>query len=134
MGKVLSHIISLSMCIVKVNVIFYTLYLYKNKTDYEMRFNPFPHIDAFWCFCSRGLFENIVIKENIAQNKQFLLLTQCFPLLVIGYPFNYRKIVVISSERNSHATKRFYRFEVRNKHAGDHRHMQSKFGNYEHVQ
>ena len=37
-----------------------------------------------------SLFENIVIKEEIAQNKQFLLLQQCFPLLVIGYPFNYR--------------------------------------------
>ena len=36
------------------------------------------------------LFENIVTKEEIAQNEQFLLLTQCFPLLVIGYPFNYR--------------------------------------------
>ena len=29
-------------------------------------------------------------KEEIAQNEQFLLLPQCFPLLVIGYPFNYR--------------------------------------------
>ena len=28
-------------------------------------------------------------KEEIAQNVQFLLLPQCFPLLVIGYPFNY---------------------------------------------
>ena len=43
--------------------------------------NPFPHIDAFWCLCSRRLFENIVTKEEIAQ---------CFPLSVIGYPFNYR--------------------------------------------
>ena len=34
-------------------------------------------------------FENIVTKEEIAQNEQFLLLPQCFPLLVIGYPFNY---------------------------------------------
>ena len=39
--------------------------------------NPFPHIDAFWRLCSRQLFENIVTKEEIAQNKQFLLLTQC---------------------------------------------------------
>ena len=38
----------------------------------------------------RQLFENIVTKEEIAQNEQFLLLPQCFPLLVIGYPFNYR--------------------------------------------
>ena len=53
-------------------------------------FNPFPDIDAFWRLCSRQLFENIVTKEEIAQNKQFLLLLQCFPLLVIGYPYNYR--------------------------------------------
>ena len=50
--------------------------------------NPFPHIDTFWRLCSRQLFENIVTKEEIAQNEQFL--PQCFPLLVIGYPFNYR--------------------------------------------
>ena len=40
--------------------------------------NPFPHIDAFWRLCSRQLFENIVTKEEIAQNKQFLLLTNVF--------------------------------------------------------
>ena len=48
-------------------------------------FNPLPHIDAFWRLYSRQLFENIVTKEEIAQNEQFLLLPQCFPLLVIGY-------------------------------------------------
>ena len=42
--------------------------------------NPFSHIDAFRCLYSRQLFENIVTKEEIAQNKQFLLLPQCFPL------------------------------------------------------
>ena len=52
--------------------------------------NPFPHIEAFWPLCSRQVFENIVTKEEIAQNEQFLLLPQCFPLLVIGYSFNYR--------------------------------------------
>ena len=52
--------------------------------------NPFPHIDTFWRLCSRQLFENIVTKEEIAQNEQFLLLPQCFPIFVIGYPFNYR--------------------------------------------
>ena len=51
-------------------------------------FNPLPHIDAFWRLCNRLLFENIVTKEEIAQNVQFLLLTQCFPFLVIGYLFN----------------------------------------------
>ena len=51
--------------------------------------NPFTHIDAFWRLCSRRLFENIVTKGEIAQNVQFLLLPQRFPLFVIGYPFNY---------------------------------------------
>ena len=37
-------------------------------------FNLFPHIDAFWHLCSRQLFENIVTKEEIAQNEQFLLI------------------------------------------------------------
>ena len=38
-----------------------------------------------------GFFENIVTEEEeITQNKQFLLLPQCFPLLVKGYSFNYR--------------------------------------------
>ena len=47
-------------------------------------------IDAFRRLCSRKLFENIVTKEEIAQNEQFLLLPQCFPLFVIGNPLNYR--------------------------------------------
>ena len=46
--------------------------------------DSFPHIDAFWSLCSRQLFENIVTKEEIAQNQQFLLLPRWFPLLVIG--------------------------------------------------
>ena len=54
------------------------------------RVNPFPHTDTFWRLCSRRLFENKVTKEEIAQDEQFLLLPQCLPLLVIGYPFNYR--------------------------------------------
>ena len=29
-------------------------------------------------------------KEEIAQNEQFPILPQYFPLLVIGYPFNYK--------------------------------------------
>ena len=62
-------------------------------------FNPFPPVDVFWRICSRRLlktlqrkeiFENIVTKEEIAQNEQFFLLPQCFRLLVIGYPLNYR--------------------------------------------
>ena len=60
--------------------------------------NPFPHIDAFWRLCSRRLFENIVTKKEIARNKQFLLLPQCFPLLVIGYPFNYRDFLCFNTK------------------------------------
>ena len=32
------------------------------------RVNPYPHTDTFWRLCSRQLFENIVAKEEIAQN------------------------------------------------------------------
>ena len=48
-----------------------------------------PHLDTFWRLCSRRRFEKIVTKEEIAQNEPFLLMPQCFPLLIIGYPFNY---------------------------------------------
>ena len=57
---------------------------------------PFPHIDSFRRLCSRRLFENnVVTKEEIARNEQLLLLPQCFPVLVIGYPFNYRDLCSI---------------------------------------
>ena len=61
--------------------------------------NPFPHINAFWRLWSRQLFENIVTKEEIAQNVQFLLLSQCFPLFVIGYPFNYVDFLCFDKSR-----------------------------------
>ena len=41
-------------------------------------------------------FENIMTKEEIAQNEHFLLLPQCFPLLFIGYPFNYRDFLFLT--------------------------------------
>ena len=69
---------------------------YMKITNIELgsqQFNPFPHIDAFWRLCSRRLFENIVTKEEFAQNEQFLLLPWCFPLFVVGYPFNYGDIL-----------------------------------------
>ena len=40
-------------------------------------------IDTFHCLCSRQLFENMATKEEIAQNKQFLLLSPCFQLYSI---------------------------------------------------
>ena len=45
--------------------------------------------NAFPCLCSRRLFENIVTKEEIAQNVQFLLLPQCFPLFFYKWWFGY---------------------------------------------
>ena len=63
-------------------------------------FNPFLHIDAFGRLCSRRLFENKVTKEEIAQNVQFLLLPQCFPLFVIGYPFNYEDFLCFDKIRS----------------------------------
>ena len=39
-------------------------------------------------------FENIVTKEEIAQNEELLLLPQCWLLLVIGYPSNGRDFLV----------------------------------------
>ena len=36
--------------------------------NYADLVNPFPHTDAFWRLCSRRIFENIVTKEEIAQN------------------------------------------------------------------
>ena len=66
-------------------------------TEFKAFVNPFPHIrvDVFWRLCSRRLFENIVTKEEIAQNEKFLILPQCFTLLVIGYPFNYRDFLFV---------------------------------------
>ena len=64
------------------------------KESSEEALDPFPHMDAFWCLCSRRIFENIVIKEEIAQNEQFLFFPLCFPLLVIGCPFNYRDFFI----------------------------------------
>ena len=52
----------------------------------ETFFIPFPHIDAFWPLCNRQLFENIVTKEEIAQNDQFLLLPQRFQLFTVIKP------------------------------------------------
>ena len=37
-----------------------------------MTLNPFPHIDSFWRLCSRRLFENMLRKEEIAQNEHFV--------------------------------------------------------------
>ena len=54
-------------------------------------------------------FENIVTKEEIAQNVQFFPLPQCFPLFVIGYPFNYGDFLCFDKIRSkSSAAKLSY--------------------------
>ena len=60
--------------------------------------NPFPNVDTFGRLCSRRsertVFENFVTKEEeeeIAQNEQFLLLTQCFQLCSVSMS-SYREI------------------------------------------
>ena len=45
-------------------------------------FNPFPPIDAS---AADESLKNIVTKGEIAQNEQFLLLTQCFQLFSVIY-------------------------------------------------
>ena len=57
-----------------------------SKTFSTYIFNPFPHIDTSE---ADGFLKNIVTKEEIAQNKQFLPLLQCFSTFS-GYPFNYK--------------------------------------------
>ena len=49
-----------------------------------MLLNPFPCIDIFGASAANNLF------KTLWQNEQFLNLPQCFPLLVIRYPYNYR--------------------------------------------
>ena len=69
-------------------------------------FNPFPHIEAFWRLWSKTSFENIVTKEEIAQNKQFLLLQQCFQFYSVNLP-SYIGIVHIFAETFSKFCCRF---------------------------
>ena len=51
---------------------------------------PFPSYRRFLTPLQQTAFENIVAKEEIAHDEQFLLLQQYFPLSVIGFPFSYR--------------------------------------------
>ena len=34
-------------------------------------FNPFPHIDTFWCLCSRQFFENMAKKKKLLKMSNF---------------------------------------------------------------
>ena len=68
------------------------IYMGRDKIVFFKWCHSFPHIDAFWCLCSRQLFEKMVTKEEIAQIEQFLILSPCFPLY---------SIIVFSSKRHS---------------------------------
>ena len=47
----------------------------------QITINPFPHIDAS-------------AADGFAQNEQFLLLPQCFPLFDVGYTFSFRDFLI----------------------------------------
>ena len=47
-----------------------------------------------------SFLKKIVTKEEIAQNERFLLLPLCFPLWIIGYPFNYRDFLFFDKIRS----------------------------------
>ena len=83
-----------------------SIYLFQQY--FQPCINPFPHSNAFGRLCSRQLFENIVTKEEIAQKVQFLLLPQCFPLFVIGYPFNYRGFLFFDKIRSKSSAELSY--------------------------
>ena len=68
------------------------------------RINPFPHIDAFWRLCSRRLFENMLTKEEIAQNKQFHLWSSCFQLysiIVLSFKGSFKNISSLFSKSSA---------------------------------
>ena len=52
-------------------------------------------------------------KEEIAQNEQFLILPQCFPPLVIGYPFNYRDFLFFDKIRSKSSAAELYDCHMR---------------------
>ena len=58
-------------------------------------------------------------KEEIAQNKQFILLPQCFPLLVIGYPF-FTKYVQSRLLQNCCMSERVKQLNGNEEHYGKH--------------
>ena len=43
--------------------------------------NPFPLADEFECICSKGVLKTFVSKGEIAHNKQFHPMSQCFSTL-----------------------------------------------------
>ena len=49
----------------------------RNRKSEVWTFNRLHHTEAFWCLCSRQL-KNIVTKEEIAHNEQFLFCHNVF--------------------------------------------------------
>ena len=49
----------------------------------RLHFIPFPHTEDFWMHLQQMTFENIVAKDQIAHNEQFLPSTPCFQLYSI---------------------------------------------------
>ena len=59
-------------------ILYIALYIYQLITFNKLINYPFT---SYRRLCSRQLFENMATKEEIAQNKQFFLLSSCFQLL-----------------------------------------------------
>ena len=57
---------------------------------------PFPTYRRTLAHLQQTTFENIVTKAEIAQNKQFFLLTKCFQLFFSIYIFVFRDFHVLS--------------------------------------
>ena len=71
-----------------------TLFPYTTNQQ-QTTWTLFHHIDAFWRFCSRRLFENMATKEEISQNEQFLHLSPCFQLyeiIVLSFKGSFKTI------------------------------------------
>ena len=39
------------------------------KIEKLLNFNPFPHVDAFWCICSRRLLKTLCQKRKLLCNR-----------------------------------------------------------------
>ena len=88
-----------------------------NGVPQKTTFIPFPHIDRrFLTPLQQTTFWKHSDKRRNCSNEQFLLLPQCFPLLVIDYPFNYRDFPFFDKISSSRLLRKcFMRERVKNR-------------------
>ena len=69
-----------------LNSLLFVIQCFQSRYIFKMFVSStFSHIDAFWRLLQQTSFENIVTIGDIAQNKQFLLLPQCFHIFIVFY-------------------------------------------------